>query len=87
MVNVMGQTDAERARRYRDRKRGGPPRELRPHGTRAAVRRHERAGEKYWQEGEDFCQECRDFERARQQELYASRKAVRRLLNEVAGEG
>jgi hypothetical protein len=80
MVNVMGQTDAERARRYRDRKRGGPPRELRPHGTRAAVRRHERAGE-------EPCEECRVAERARQRELYRSRKAVRRLLNEVAGEG
>ena len=38
-------TDAERARRYRDRQRGGPPRELKPCGTRAAKVRHRRKGE------------------------------------------
>src|SRR5690606_14612929 len=41
----MAMSPAEKSRRYRDRKRGGPPRQLKPHGTRAAVRRHERAGE------------------------------------------
>lgn len=38
-------SDAERARRYRDRLRGGPPRELKPCGTRAAKVRHQRHGE------------------------------------------
>lgn len=67
----MGKSDAERARRYRDRKRGGPPRELKPHGTLAAVRRHERAGE-------ELCDECRDFERRRQHKLYLDRRGLDR---------
>ncbi len=39
------QTSPESQRSYRDRKRGAPPRQLQPHGTNAAIRRHERAGE------------------------------------------
>jgi hypothetical protein len=39
-------SDAERAKAYRDRKRGAPPRQPEPCGTLAAVRRHERAGVK-----------------------------------------
>lgn len=38
-------TEAERARRYRDKRRGGPPRQLAPCGTYAAYRRHQRNGE------------------------------------------
>jgi len=48
----MTKSNAERQRAYRDRKRGGPPRALQPHGTVAAVRRHERAGE-------PLCEPCR----------------------------
>lgn len=33
-------TPAERARRYRDRRRGGPPAEPQPCGTHAAYVRH-----------------------------------------------
>jgi AhpD family alkylhydroperoxidase len=43
----------ERSRwaRYRDRQRGGPPRELEPCGSKGAARRHQRAGE-------DLCDKC-----------------------------
>jgi hypothetical protein len=44
--------NAEHQRAYRNRKRGAPPRQLSPHGTRAAIRRHERAGE-------PVCEACR----------------------------
>jgi hypothetical protein len=63
----MGKTDAQRARRYRDRKRGGPPRELKPHGTLAAYRRHQRAGE-------PPCAACKRAEKARQHDLYLARQ-------------
>jgi hypothetical protein len=43
---------ADSQRAYRDRLRGGPPRELAPHGTRAAIRRHER-------HQEPLCEPCR----------------------------
>lgn len=48
---------ADRARRYRDRKRGGVPRELSPCGTRSAATRHRR-------HGEPLCDECRAAERS-----------------------
>lgn len=66
-------SDAERSRRYRDRKRGGPPqpRKLAPHGTRTAYRRHERAGEI---PVGDYCSKCREAENERQRELYKARK-------------
>ena len=67
MVSTMGLSDAERSRRYRDRLRGGPPRELAPHGTVAAYRRHRRAGE-------TPCDPCREAERRRQARLYEARK-------------
>jgi hypothetical protein len=63
----MADSDAERARRYRDRKRGGPPRELQPHGTYAAFRRHQRAEE-------PPCGKCRRAEAERQRKLYAGRR-------------
>jgi hypothetical protein len=46
MIMAMAE-DQERSRfaEYRDRKRGGPPREPKPCGTVAAARRHQRNGE------------------------------------------
>lgn len=49
-------TDAERSRRYRERQGAKPRGELKPHGTNAAVRRHERDPEKYGPI--DDCPEC-----------------------------
>ncbi len=65
-------TGAERSRRARDRKRGGPPRELEPHGTLAAIRRHERNGEKV-----STCEPCR-IEANRLQGVKDARRAQRR---------
>jgi hypothetical protein len=67
----MGASDADRARAYRTRQRGGAPREPQPHGTLAAYRRHQR-------HGEPPCEECRAAERQRQRKLYERRKAKRR---------
>ena len=58
-------SDAERARRYRDRQRGGPP-SLAPCGTYAAYRRHLRHGEPI----DEACQQAytdyqREYQRAR----------------------
>lgn len=64
----MGQSDATRARNYRDRRRGGPPRELEPHGTVAAFKRHKRAKE-------TPCDPCRLAEKRRQNRLYEARKS------------
>lgn len=61
-------TPAERSRAYRDRKRGGPPRKLLPHGTIAAYRRHERAGE-------EPCTRCRKAHARYQADLYARRRS------------
>ena len=61
-------TPAERSRAYRDRKRGGAPREPKPHGTMAAYRRHERAQE-------PPCQACKQAHAEYQRALYAKRKA------------
>ena len=61
-------TPAERSRAYRDRKRGGAPREPKPHGTMAAYRRHERAQE-------PPCQACKQAHAEYQRVLYANRKA------------
>lgn len=56
----MAKNDAQRAREYRDRKRGRPPRELQPCGTYAAAVRHRR-------KAEPICDLCRTVlaERAR----------------------
>lgn len=67
MLIPMGRTDAERSRRYRDRKRGGPPRELVPHGEPGAYARHIRAGE-------EACDACKRAESKRQHRLYLARK-------------
>lgn len=61
-------TPAERSRAYRDRKRGQPPRQPKPHGTVAAYRRHERAQE-------SPCGPCRQAWAEYQRELYRRRKA------------
>ena len=61
-------TPAERSRAYRDRKRGGAPREPKPHGTMAAYRRHERAQE-------PPCQACKQAHAEYQRAMYANRKA------------
>jgi hypothetical protein len=52
-------TPAADSRRYRDRKRGKPPRTPLPCGTRAAATRHRR-------KGEPLCDACREAERAYQ---------------------
>lgn len=67
MVLAMGQPDAVRQRKYRDRVRGGPPRKLKPCGTAAAYRRHKRAGE-------TPCDPCKLAEKVRQHDLYEARK-------------
>ena len=61
-------TPAERSRAYRDRKRGGAPRQPKPHGTMAAYRRHERAQE-------PPCQACKQAHAEYQRAMYANRKA------------
>ena len=59
---------AERSRAYRDRKRGGAPRQPQPCGTLAAYRRHERAQEAP-------CEACKAAHAEYQRELYAKRKS------------
>ena len=58
---------AERSRAYRDRKRGGAPRQPQPCGTLAAYRRHERAQEA-------SCEACKAAHAEHQRALYAKRK-------------
>jgi hypothetical protein len=65
-VGVEPTTAATRSRARRDRKRGGPPRELAPHGTRAAIRRHERSLQ-------PLCEPCR-LERNRLARHYHQRR-------------
>lgn len=59
---LLGQAEsqmksADRQRAYRNRKRGGPPRQPNPCGTRAAAARHRRRGE-------PVCILCLEAERA-----------------------
>ena len=65
-------SDAERAAAYRARKRGGPPRELAPCGTRSAYVRHLR-------NGEDACDACKkantDYQRDNKRKLRAAANA------------
>jgi len=60
-------TDAEYARRYRDKVRGGPPHEPEPCGTRAAAQRHRRRGE-------PLCAACLAAEREYQREVGRRRR-------------
>jgi hypothetical protein len=59
--------ERSRSALYRDRIRGGPPRELQPHGTVAAYRRHRRAGEAP-------CEACRVAWSDYQADQYRKRK-------------
>ena len=58
---------AEYARRYRDRRRGGPPRQPKPCGTRAAAARHRR-------NGEEPCDACLEAERTYNREMARKRR-------------
>ena len=60
-------TPAERSRAYRDRKRGGAPRQPQPCGTAAAYARHLR-------HGEPPCDACRKANAERHRALYAKRR-------------
>lgn len=60
-------TDAERARRYRDKKRGGEPRVPKPCPSIAAARRHQR-------NGEPMCGPCEALWREHQRKMYEQRK-------------
>jgi hypothetical protein len=60
--------NAEAQRAYRDRLRGGPPRQPAPHGTAAAIRRHER-------HGEPLCEPCRLERNRLARNYYAKRRA------------
>jgi hypothetical protein len=63
-------TDAERAKAYRDRKRGAAPRQLQPHGTVAAARRHQRADEQ-------LCAACTTAWAEHQARQYQQRRTAR----------
>jgi hypothetical protein len=69
----MGQS--ERAKAYRDRKRGGPApdRELAPHGTRAAIARHQRDPEQHGPVAD--CSACAEERRRLNREAQARRRA------------
>lgn len=58
---------ADKSRRYRDRKRGRPPREPKPCGTLAAYRRHQR-------HNEPIDDACRDAYNTAQRGWYTKRK-------------
>ena len=66
-ISVTHAKSDEYSRRYRDRKRGGPPRTPAPCGTRAAAARHRRRGEPL-----DVA--CVDAERAYQREVARRRR-------------
>ena len=62
------QSDAERARAYRARKGAQPRGDLKPCGTVAAARRHQR-------NGEPLCAACAWVWREHQAKMYQQRKA------------
>lgn len=65
-------TNRSRFQLYRDHLRGGPPqpRKLKPHGTVAAARRHQRARE-------PLCEPCAVKWAEHQAEMYRQRKETR----------
>lgn len=63
----MEAVSAESARQWRDQQRGRPPRTLKPCGTYAAYRRHQR-------NGEPIDQACYDAYLEQQREMYRRRK-------------
>lgn len=60
-------TERSRFALYRDRLRGGPPRELQPHGTIGGARRHHRAKE-------PMCAACAVVWKEHQAKMYRQRK-------------
>jgi hypothetical protein len=66
---LRARVNADKQRAYRERLRGGPPRQPQPHGTRAAIRRHERAGE-------PLCDACRIERNRLARERYTQRKQM-----------
>ncbi len=64
-------TERSRFAEYRDEKRGGPPRELEPCGTRAAAQRHARRPEVYG----PMCDLCAHVWRAHRAKLQRRRRA------------
>jgi hypothetical protein len=75
-------TEPERSRwaRRRDRIRGGPPRQLKPHGTVPAARRHQRAIKAARDAGreptpeEELCGPCRAAWAEHQATMYRQRR-------------
>lgn len=61
-------TQADHQRNYRDRLRGAPARKAKPHGTFAAARRHQKAGE-------EMCEPCAAAYRAYHRAAYRKRVA------------
>jgi len=61
-------TNAEHQRDWRNRQRGTPPRDPKPHGSVAAARRHQRADE-------PLCDLCAPVWKAHQAEMYEKRMA------------
>ena len=62
--------NAASQRAYRDRLRGAPPRQPAPHGTAAAIRRHER-------NQQPLCELCRLERNRLAREYYAARNVSR----------
>jgi hypothetical protein len=73
-VTARKQPPPERSRfaEYRDRKRGGPPRQLQPCGSIGGARRHQRAGETPLSK---FCVPCAEVWAEHQSRMYQQRKA------------
>lgn len=69
----MAMSDAERARRYRERRGAIPRGPLQPHGTVAAARRHQRAGESL-KKRDTVCRECTEALADHQAKMYRNRK-------------
>lgn len=67
-LSRMTEEEARRLREYRAKKRGGPPREPKPHGTSAAALRHARAREPQ-------CELCAPVWADYQHEQHEKRKA------------
>lgn len=70
----MSLSVAERSKRYRDRKRGGPPREPQPCGTLGGLRRHEK-------EGPVTCPACIAYRSEHNHEMYELRKSRRNVAD------
>lgn len=69
----MAKTAAERSREYRERHGATPRGPLKPHGTIAAARRHQRAGESL-RRNDTVCWPCTDALAEYQNKMYEQRK-------------